>query len=110
MRARPKIILLKTYEDAIKFIEKYRYNILGIISDLKFPNKMNDDIYSGIKLADYLKKAQSAIPIILQTTESNTKHINKKYNIKIADKNSPQLFKELRKFMNDNLNCVFCNP
>jgi len=28
MRARPKIILLKNYDDAIKYINKYRFNIL----------------------------------------------------------------------------------
>ena len=44
MRARPKIILLKNYESAIKFINKYRYNIIGIISDIRYPYKCKKDI------------------------------------------------------------------
>ena len=102
MRARPKIIMVKTYEDAIKFIKKYRHNILGIISDLNFPNKKNDVSFSGIQLIKYMKKIKSNIPIILQTTEKNTSEIEDKFNIKVLDKNSPQLFKNLIKFMNDN--------
>lgn len=103
MRARPKIILVKTYEDAIKFIKKYRYNILGIISDLKFPNKGKENLYSGIKLIEFMEKIESDIPLILQTTEKDTNPIEKKYNIKVLDKNSPQLFKNLTEFMLNNL-------
>jgi len=103
MRARPKIILVKTYEDAINFIKKYRYNILGIISDLRFPNKNNTKTLSGIKLIKYIKKIDSAIPLILQTTEKRVEYIEKDFGIKVIDKNSPHLFKKLRTFMIDNL-------
>ena len=36
-RARPKIILVSNYEDAIHYYDKYQQNILGIISDVRFP-------------------------------------------------------------------------
>ena len=103
MRARPKIILVKSYEDAIKFIKKYRYNILGIISDLKFPYKNKEDKHAGIKLIEYINKIKSDIPFVLQTTDKNTGQIEKKYNIKVIDKNSPKLFKNLTNFMINNL-------
>ncbi len=38
-RARPKIILTSTYEEAIEFYNTYRNNILGMVSDVRFPIK-----------------------------------------------------------------------
>ena len=99
MRARPKIILVKNYEDAIKFIKKYRYNLLGIISDLRYPYKNDLNHLSGIKLIKYIKDIKSAIPILLQTTEKNIPEIIKNYSIKVIKKDSSILFQELQNFM-----------
>ena len=103
MRARPKIILVKNYENAIKFIKKYRYNILGIISDLRYPYKDNPNHLSGIKLIEYIKDIKSSIPILLQTTEKDIPDIIKKYDIKVIKKDSSILFKELQNFMIEEL-------
>ena len=103
MRARPKIILLKNYEDAVKYINKYRFNILGIISDLRYPYKKNKNHLSGLKLINYLNKIKSVIPIILQTTEKHIPEEIKKSSIKVIQKNSSTLFKELQNFMIDEL-------
>jgi len=102
MRARPKIIHLKNLEDAKKYIKKYRNNILGIISDLRFPHKNKNNLLAGIMLLQYIRKINSSIPFILQTTEKQYKKIADKYSVKILNKNSPVLFKDLRNFMIDN--------
>ena len=103
MRARPKIILLKNYDDAIKYINKYRFNILGIISDLRYPYKKDKHHLSGLKLVNYLNRIDSAIPIILQTTEKNIPKELKESSVKVIQKNSTILFKELQSFMIDEL-------
>tara|TARA_B100001142_G_scaffold329488_1_gene393029 strand:+ start:6571 stop:9552 length:2982 start_codon:yes stop_codon:yes gene_type:complete len=103
MRARPKIILLKNYDDAIKYINKYRFNILGIISDLRYPYKKDKHHLSGLKLINYLNRIDSAIPIILQTTEKNIPKELKESSVKVIQKNSTILFKELQSFMIDEL-------
>ena len=36
MRARPKVLLARSYEEAVALYEKYRRNVLGIISDVRF--------------------------------------------------------------------------
>ena len=99
MRARPKIILLKNYEDAIKFINKYRYNIIGIISDIRYPYKNNRNHLSGLKLIKYINKIDSTIPIVLQTTEKSIPPGVKDLSIKVIRKDSSTLFKELKEFM-----------
>ena len=94
---------LKNYDDAIKYINKYRFNILGIISDLRYPYKKDKHHLSGLKLINYLNKIDSAIPIILQTTEKNIPKELKESSIKVIQKNSTILFKELQSFMIDEL-------
>ena len=37
MRGRPKIVLARTYDEAITIYEKYKNNILGVITDVRFP-------------------------------------------------------------------------
>ena len=99
MRARPKIILIKNYENAIKFINKYRFNILGIISDIRYPYKQDKHHLSGIKLIEYINKIGSDIPILLQTTENKIPQSAKDLSIKVIRKDSSTLFKELKEFM-----------
>jgi len=41
MRGRPKILLARTYEEAIEFYEKYKNNLLGIISDISYEREGN---------------------------------------------------------------------
>ena len=42
MRARPKILLCRTYEEALEAFEKYREEILGVVSDVEFPAAARD--------------------------------------------------------------------
>ena len=37
MRGRPKIVLARTYDEAMALYEKYSNNVLGVISDARFP-------------------------------------------------------------------------
>ena len=51
VRLRPKILLAETYEEAMKIIESYRYNLLGIISDVRFPKGGCLNKVAGFELA-----------------------------------------------------------
>ena len=52
MRARPKIILCTNYEEAIKFIKKYHLNLLGVISDMRFPINNKKEKNAGKNLIE----------------------------------------------------------
>ena len=45
MRTRPKILLARNYDEAIRFYEKYKSYLLGVISDTRFPKN------GGIRVA-----------------------------------------------------------
>ena len=99
MRGRPKIILTTNYEEAMLIFKKYQKNTLGIITDLRFPIKNIKNSNAGINLISNVRKIDSSIPILLQTTHSINNEYIKKYSIKYINKNSPKLFKELKEFM-----------
>ena len=99
MRARPKILLAKTYEEAEKIFKRYKNNILGIISDVNYPKKNKQDPKAGIKFAQYVHKIENTIPILLQSNEKQLKIKDNNLPIKLLHKNSPTLFQDLREFI-----------
>ncbi|MBI3586409.1 MAG: histidine kinase [Ignavibacteriales bacterium] len=99
MRARPKILLCSTYEEAWDYFEKYEECILGVISDVDFARNGRDDPRAGLEFARKVKARQDDIPILLQSTvidhEAEAKEIGCSYLVK----DSPMLLQELRQFM-----------
>ena len=64
MRARPKILLAKNYEEGKKYFNTYQRNIIGVLSDIRFP-KLGKYGKSGIKLAKYIKSKEPYLPILM---------------------------------------------
>jgi len=55
MRGRPKILLARTYEEAIELYEKYKLNTLGIISDVEYKRDGEVDKEAGLKLCSHIR-------------------------------------------------------
>jgi len=65
MRARPKVILVSTYEEAVFMINKYKANLLSVISDVKFQRNGVDDENAGVDLLRYVNSIlKFPIPIL----------------------------------------------
>lgn len=101
-RARPKILLTTTYEEALKYYNKYRNNFLGIISDVRFPMKGTLDPHAGVKLTKHVKEQDPDLPIILQST--NKKQAGEAHNAgaQFLHKHSANLLLELEDFIVNN--------
>jgi len=101
LRGRPKILLATNFEEAIELYEKYKNNILGVISDVRYNRKGVSDKQAGIKLIEKIKKSNKYLPLLLQSSESNNIEIAKKLKVGFIDKNSKHLSKRLRDFINE---------
>ncbi|MBT4318559.1 MAG: hypothetical protein HOD52_05695, partial [Candidatus Marinimicrobia bacterium] len=101
-RARPKIILVSTYEEAIKYYDDYRHNILGFISDVRFPKNNELDDHAGLKLAEYIRQKDSDMPIILQSTNPHHNEDATAINASFIHKKSSSLLQELEDFIINN--------
>ncbi len=101
MRARPKILLCTTYEEAWSYFRKYREYILGIVSDINYPRKGKHDPEAGLKFAKNVKRLQFDIPILLQSSSAEHAKAANELGCSFLLKGSPTLLQELRDFMVD---------
>jgi CheY-like chemotaxis protein len=99
MRGRPKILLATNYEQAMELYEKYKYNMLGIISDITYPRKGIKDKLAGIKLCKKVKEDDEFMPLLLQSSDMDNKKYADELNVGFIHKYSKTLSIELRNYI-----------
>ncbi len=100
MRARPKILLCTSYEEAWDYFEKYEETVLGVISDIDFIRNCANDPRAGIEFAKNVKARRSDIPILLQSNAPENESEVHTIGVSFLLKDSPTLLNDLRLFMN----------
>jgi len=99
MRGRPKILLATNYEQAIELYEKYRFNMLGIISDITYKRKGVKDKLAGIKLCKKVREEDEFMPFLLQSSDIENKKYADELNVGFIHKYSKTLSIELRNYI-----------
>jgi len=127
MRGRPKVVLARTYEEAQKLYDKYSDNTLGVISDARFPlksaakafgNAVDEDVQpkhatdtfgrekcpdAGLQLFRYIRKNDSFVPLILESSESENRAKAEAEGFRFVDKNSKKMSVDLRRLMEEHM-------
>lgn len=96
MRGRSKVLLARDYEEAQALMEKYGDNILGIISDARFPRNGEKDPDAGMDFAAEVKRKYPNMPIIMESQESANRFPAEQAGYIFLDKNSKTLPLDLR--------------
>jgi len=102
MRGRPKILLATDLQEAMALFDKYRYNTLGVISDLSFRNHGVKDARAGFRLLEYVRSFDPHMPFLLQSSDLAVKEEAEQKGAGFLHKYSKNLSKELRQFIIDN--------
>ena len=115
MRGRPKIVLARTYEEAYTIYQKYKNNMLGVITDVRFPRLPGGekDGMAGIRLCAAIRKEDPFLPLIIQSSETDYAAYAAKYGAAFIDKNSKKMDVDLRRIVSDNFgfgDFIFRNP
>ena len=113
MRGRPKIVLARSYEEAMHLYEMFSNNVLGIISDARFPHDGEIDPLAGVKLLKEVRSRDPFMPLILQSSEEENRKYADECNAVFVDKNSKKMNIDLREAVSDNFgfgDFVFINP
>ncbi len=98
-RARPKILLARNYEEAINYYEKFKDNMLGIISDVSFPKQGIHEERAGIDLTKKILAEKPFMPILLQSSNEKFRPIAQEIGVDFINKQSKKLLHELKKFV-----------
>ncbi|RZT96952.1 response regulator receiver domain-containing protein [Ancylomarina subtilis] len=99
MRARPKVILVSSYEDAVEIVDKYLENLLCVISDVRFARdgKLNDD--AGVDLISYVQDKHLRIPCVMQSHDTDNAMRAFQVNADFINKNSDTLALDIFNFI-----------
>lgn len=101
MRGRTKILLATNYEEAIDYYEKFKANLLGVISDVSYNRNGQKDKQAGLRLARHIKEDNSYIPMLLQSSDIENRAVAKQIRVGFLHKMSNSLIYELRNFIKD---------
>ncbi len=103
MRARPKILVARNFEEAVSFYETYEPYVLGVISDVRFPRNGKLDDNAGVAFLTKIKKERFDIPLLLTSSESSNARKADTIPASFVDKNSRSLIAEVRSFFLEQL-------
>jgi CheY-like chemotaxis protein len=113
MRGRPKIVLARSYEEAMHLYNRYEKNVLGVITDARFPREGIVDSMAGIKLMNEIRKRDPFMPLILQSSEVDNERYARRYEASFVDKNSKKMNVDLRDIVSEHFgfgDFIFRNP
>ena len=101
MRGRPKVVLARNYEEAMALYERYSDNVLGVISDVRFPIHGEKDSEAGLKLMREIRQNDPYLPLILESSESENRAKAEAEGFRFVDKNSKKMSLDLRKMLEE---------
>ena len=105
-RSRPKILLATNLDDAMAMYEKYKSNLLGVISDVGFtvhkgeaPEKEKLD--AGIDLVKHIKADDPMMPILLQSSQDSISTEAERLGVGFLRKYSKTLMLQLSDYIKE---------
>lgn len=113
MRGRPKIMLARTYEEAVDIYKKYYNNILGIVTDVSYSHNGIKDKLAGYHLAKWVRSQKRFVPIVFTSSEVSNKTYADELGCSFIDKNSKSFPRDLKKQVINNFgfgDFVIINP
>lgn len=115
MRGRPKILLARTYQEALTLYQKYKHNMLGIISDISMKDHHFDEdkIQGGMLLCKYVKAEDPFMPFVFQSSDIENEKIAQELGVGFIHKYSKTLSLDLKNYIVNNFgfgDFIFRNP
>jgi DNA-binding NarL/FixJ family response regulator len=103
MRARPKVLLASTYEEAEKLYRASSDNLLGVISDAAFPKGGTTDPAAGLDFARAIRADAPDMPVLIQSSDADLRSAAEDLGTVFCLKSSPTLLHDVRGFMREQL-------
>jgi len=99
LRARPKVLHVETFEEAINIFHKYKDHLLCLITDMKFKRKGVLDENAGYNLVKYFRSQLKDLPTIIQSSDSENAKLAYELKASFIDKNSNSLSQDIKSFI-----------
>ncbi len=101
MRARPKVLLCTSFEEAHRAFQTYGDDVLGIISDVEFPLRPGEHPFpeAGVRFAKEVRAVYQDIPIVLHSSKPENARLAEQTRARFLLKGSPHLLEDLQKVL-----------
>ena len=103
MRGRPKVVLARSYEEALEIYSRYSDNVLGVISDMCFPVNGVKDQVAGLKLLKEIRRRDEYVPLVIESSETDNRAKAEKEGFRFVDKNSKKMSIDLRHVLEEHM-------
>ncbi len=103
-RSRPKILMASCYDDAVELYERYKQNILGVISDIGFVIHRDDPpekekLDAGLDLCHHIRKDNPTMPILMQSSQESMRKVAQELGVGFVVKTSKTLTHDLSEYI-----------
>lgn len=102
MRGRPKILLATNFAEGYALYQRYKHNIIGVISDVSYkksPVARDTDEKLGLKLCGLIREDDFFLPVLLQSSNRNYQVQAKELAAGFLHKYSKNLYHELKEYI-----------
>ncbi len=99
MRGRPKILLATNFEDGMSLFEKYKHNLLGVISDVNYFKDGKRNPEAGFLFLKYIRGFQRYFPFLIQSSNSKNEKRTIELKGKFLYKHSETLEEDIKKYI-----------
>ncbi len=103
-RSRPKILLATNLDDAMSMYEKYKTNLLGVISDVGFCEHRGgkpeeEKLDAGLQLVRHIKEDDPKMPVLLQSSQDSIAPVAEELGVGFLRKYSKTLMIQLYEYI-----------
>jgi CheY-like chemotaxis protein len=102
MRARPKILLARSFEEGQRLYQRYRDHVISLLSDVRIPKGGETDPQGGLELARFIRRQNPDLPIVFQSAEPHQGSATQ-LGAWFVDKNAPDFRARVRRFLREAL-------
>lgn len=99
MRTRPKVLMVRSFEEAVEAVETYKDHLLGIISDIEYLHNGEIDTDAGFDFLIFLKENNIDVPVLLQSSDSSKRSRAESMDVKFLHKKSSTLLADISQFI-----------
>ncbi len=103
-RGRPKILMATCYDEAYDYYQKYKSNVIGIISDIGFVLHKGDrpemeKIDAGIDLCRLVRRENPTLPFLMQSSQESMRAVAEQLGVGFVHKRSKTLTQEVSEYI-----------
>ena len=103
-RSRPKILLARCYDDAEQLYNRYKSNILGVISDIGFvmhrgDKSSSEKLDAGVQLVNMIREDNPKMPVLMQSSQESMRAKAEELGVGFVVKKSKTLIGEVSEYI-----------